>query len=117
VLPSSHRLRSGRDIARVYRQGAYGAGGGVLSVKAAPSGLQVRAVVVVGKKIDKRAVIRNRLRRRLIEAFRGQLTTVRPGYDIVITVHSNFSDLSAEQLGRHLATALSRARVTNQSNE
>jgi ribonuclease P protein component len=116
VLSRSHRLRSARDITRVYRRGAYGAGGGILSVKAAPSGRPVtRMVVVVGKKIDKRAVVRNRLRRRLVEAYRGRLATVRPGYDIVITVHSNFDDLTAPQLNQHLAGALGRAQVINQS--
>lgn len=112
MLTRSNRLRSARDIARVYRTGAYGGSSGVLSVKAAASGQSVsRFVVVVGKKIDKRAVVRNRLRRRLVELVRTHLTTVRPGYDIVITVHTNFNDLSAPKLLECLNEAFSRARV------
>jgi ribonuclease P protein component len=116
VLSRHNRLRSARDIARVYRQGSYGAGGGSFSVKTLRSGRpQARIVVVVGKKVDKRAVVRNRLRRRLVEAVQSHLATVRPGYDIVITVHSNFHDLSATNLNARLLQALDRAQVLNKS--
>lgn len=112
MLTKSNRLRSGKDIARVYKQGSYGAGAKLLSVKALKSGRAItRTTVVVAKKIDKRATVRNRLRRRLIEEFRRQLETVTPGYDIVITVHADFDALGAPELAGHLRTALSRAGV------
>lgn len=82
----------------------------MLSVKAAPSGrAQARAVVVVAKKVHKRAVVRNRIRRRLIEIYRESLGTVQPGYDIVISAHSDVSGLSPADLKQHLVTALARA--------
>jgi len=112
VLARSYRLRSAADIARVYRRGTYGASGGVLSVKAARSGRPAsRAVVVVAKKISKRAVVRNRIRRRLIELLRSTWTTVEPGYDIVVSVHSDISELTSPVLAEHLTKALRRAGV------
>jgi ribonuclease P protein component len=47
-----------------------------------------RAVVVVGKKVSKKATVRNRLRRRVAAELQQQWATVRPGYDIVLTLHS-----------------------------
>jgi len=83
-----------------------------LSVKAAASGRpESRAVVVVAKKVSKRAVVRNRIRRRLIENLRAVWTTVLPGYDIVLSVHSDISELPAADLSQHLSRALARAGV------
>lgn len=113
MLDRSHRLRRASDIAYVYRRGVYGGSQGALSIKAARSGRsETRAVVVVAKKISKRAVVRNRIRRRLIELLRTEWATVQPGYDIVVSAHADLSNLSAAELAAHLARALTRAGVS-----
>jgi ribonuclease P protein component len=110
MLAREHRLRKAYEIARVYKKGNYGGSGGVLSVKAATSGRATsRAVMVVGKKVSKRAVVRNRARRRLSGLLAQEWATVRPGYDIVISVHRDVADLTADALRGHLALALKRA--------
>ena len=112
MLTQPYRLRSSRDIARVYKKGSYGGGNGVLSVKALLSGHRdSRVVVVVSKKIDKRAVVRNRLRRRLSGDLEAHWATLKAGYDIVVSVHSDVSDLSAAKLHEHLSQALKRSGV------
>jgi ribonuclease P protein component len=112
MLHASNRLRHRRDIDRVYKRGVYGSSEGIISLKAlrvntAPS----RAVVVVSKKIDKRAVVRNRLRRSLLGALQQIWATVPDGYDIVISVHRDYRDLSPEQLKRLLKLSLTHARI------
>lgn len=112
MLAAPHRLRKPRDITRVYKRGVYGAAEGQLSLKAAPSGQPVsRAVIVVSKKVDKRAVIRNKIRRRLAAALAELWATVPDGYDIVVSVHSDLSGLPAARLRELLQLALKRARV------
>jgi ribonuclease P protein component len=112
VLARDNRLRKAPDIARVYKKGAYGGSGGVLSVKAATTGrAESRAVAVVGKKVSKRAVVRNRIRRRIMSDLFSRWATLRAGYDIVISVHSDISDLSPNMLQQHLTQALGRAGV------
>jgi ribonuclease P protein component len=112
VLARENRLRSASDIARVYKRGAYGGSGGALSVKAVKSGRAVtRAVVVVGKKVSKKAVVRNRIRRRLLELLRPQVTTAAAGWDIVLSVHSDISELPASEISEHVTRALARAGV------
>jgi ribonuclease P protein component len=112
VLAPANRLRQASAITRVYKKGVYGSAGGVLSVKALASGRpQSRAVVVVSKKINKRAVVRNRIRRRLAGALFSEWATVRTGYDIVINVHRDLSELPAPELRAHLLQGLRRAGV------
>lgn len=66
---------------------------------------------MVSKKVSKRAVVRNRLRRRCIEMLKSQWQTLAPGYDIVISVHVDVSELPATALTEHLTRALTRAGV------
>lgn len=112
MLASSNRLRKNYEITRVYKRGVYGGAEGKLSVK----GLKThhphsRAAVVVSKKIDKRAVVRNKIRRRLAAVLATIWETVPPGYDIVVSVHSNVSSLPASDLTKLVSSALSRAKI------
>lgn len=112
MLSSANRLRKAYEINRVYKRGVYGAGEGYLSIKAAPSGRGVsRAVIVVAKKVDKRAVVRNRLRRRVSGVLEQLWGTLPAGYDIVINVHRDLEPLSAPQLITICRAALTKAVV------
>ena len=114
MLAREHRLRKAYEIARVYKKGSYGSAEGVLSVKAVSSGHpHARAVVVVPKKVSKRAVVRNHLRRRLVGLLQQDWATVRSGYDIVISVHSDIGQLPASNLRQYLTAALKRAGVVS----
>ena len=112
MLAPTNRLRKPAQINRVYKRGAYGSAAGLFSLKAATSNeLNSRAVVVVGKKVDKRAVVRNRQRRRLAAVLREAWGTVPGGYDIVISVHTLLNDVSSADLRLHLNQAMERAKV------
>jgi ribonuclease P protein component len=112
MLAASNRLRKSSEINRVYKRGTYGASQGLLSVKAYPSGhTESRAVVVVGKKISKRAVIRNRIRRRIQGVLSERWATLRAGYDIVISVHKDVSELPSDKLAAAVIQGLERAHV------
>jgi ribonuclease P protein component len=83
-----------------------------LSVKAIKTGrAESRVVVIVAKKISKRAVVRNRIRRRLVEYLRTNWATVTPGYDIVVTAHSDIAELPSAELATATIKALKRAGV------
>lgn len=112
MLAKSQRLRSGRDIERVYRQGRYG-GSQLLNIKVLRHpNYSSRAVVVVGKKISKKAVIRNRQRRRLSELLSKDWQQILPGCDIVVTVKTDVSATPVVQLESDLLAALKRAGAT-----
>ena len=58
-----------------------------------------RLAIIVSRKVDKRAVVRNRIRRRLYELFRLQLQNYSPGVDIaVIVLQAELATSSPDQL-------------------
>lgn len=113
MLSRPYRLRQTRDINRVYGKGKYGAGG-TLFVKALKKNSEGnRLVVVVSKKVSKKAVVRNKIRRRLSAIIEAKWQTLVPGYDIVVTVVSDISELEQAELEHALTLALKRSGVTS----
>lgn len=109
MLASANRLKAGREIARVQTKGRYAASDG-FAVKMVRGGRAYsRAVVVVSKKVSKRATVRNRIRRRVAALLAGSWETVLPGYDIVVTVRDDVSELPQPDLARSLAKVLAKA--------
>lgn len=113
MLVKEKRLRNARDIARVYSKGSY-ASIGTMSLKCLRTQLpSSRVVVVVGKKVSKKATVRNRLRRRIIPIIAAQWQTVRSGYDIVITVHEELDGVKPSTLESNLKHLFKKANIIN----
>ena len=80
----AHRMRSNADFQRAWRAGGR-ARGEVLSLVAVPNGREEsRLGLSVGRRIWKRAVRRNRLRRLFREAFRHSRAELPAGFDWVM---------------------------------
>ncbi|WP_419185860.1 ribonuclease P protein component [Rohdeia mirabilis] len=78
------RMTKGREYSSVYRRGSR-ARGNLVTIAAAPNGSGgTRLGLSIGKKVDKRAVVRNRLRRLFREAFRLEYDRLPSGYDLVV---------------------------------
>lgn len=102
------RLRKERDIMRVYKIGR-GVSDANMSIKALKSGLtQNRTVVVVSKKVDKRAVVRNKNRRRIASIVRNLGETYLAGYDIVVTVRCDMTQLDHAQIEANIQQLFKR---------
>lgn len=111
MLSAGKRLRKAGDINRVYAKGR-GVSIDGLGLKALRTGLATsRLAVVVGKKVSKKAVVRNRIRRRLSEQVGEQWARLPAGYDIILTAHQDLSDLPAPQLGTRVQAILSKSAL------
>jgi ribonuclease P protein component len=78
------RMTKGREYSSVYRRGSR-ARGSLITIAAAPNEIGgTRLGLSIGKKVDKRAVVRNRLRRLFREAFRLEYDQLPSGYDLVV---------------------------------
>jgi ribonuclease P protein component len=113
-LPRETRLRSGAAFQRAYAHGAR-ARGPLLVVVAVPNGLaHARLGLSVGKRVSKSAVRRNRVRRRLREAFRLRRPELGSGFDYVVIpaaleLEPSFEEL-ADELVRLAVHAAAKSR-------
>jgi ribonuclease P protein component len=87
MLSRAHRFHGYGSLKNVYRSGNT-ARGPLFAVKAVPNPRRkdYRVAVVVSRKINKSAVARNRMRRRLYEDAKELGGQITGPYDIVITV-------------------------------
>jgi ribonuclease P protein component len=111
MFPCPNRLRLDKDIKALFAKGR-----GVFDVcaglKVRPNGLAVtRFAVVVGTKVSKRAVVRNRLRRQIREAIRLRLGTIKPGFDVMVLVRKEAIGKTFQDLERHVTDGLKKAKI------
>lgn len=71
-----------------------------------------RLAVVVSKKVSKSAVVRNRIRRRIMEVVRQEEAKITEPYDLIVTVFSDeVADMPAKELAKTLKSLLTQASV------
>jgi ribonuclease P protein component len=71
-----------------------------------------RVAVVVSKKVNKSAVVRNRIRRRLYEQVRLMSNQITEPHDLVITVfNQSVADMPAPELVLQLTNLLNQAQL------
>jgi ribonuclease P protein component len=71
-----------------------------------------RLAIVVSKKVHKSAVVRNRIRRRLYEAFRLESPNITEPYDIVVTVfNEQLATISGEEVKKLVHAQLRQAKI------
>lgn len=81
-------------------------------VKVAKNGLPVsRFAVVVGIKVSKRAVERNRVRRQYREILRKMIEEIHPGFDVLLLTAKPSLALPYAEKERKLRSALYRAKL------
>jgi ribonuclease P protein component len=73
-----------------------------------------RAAVVVSKKVNKSAVVRNRIRRRVFELVRTESVNFAQPYDFVITIyHDQVAELTAAELAKTLKSLFRQAGMVS----
>lgn len=83
MLPKKFRLHYKKDIQKLFAKGKI-VFGFTMNIKYNTNQLQVsRFVVVVGTKVSKSAVVRNRLRRQIRAIIFKQLSKFKPGFDLM----------------------------------
>ncbi len=84
MLPANNRLTNDKDFDRTFKKGK-SVYGNILGVKAVENHLPYsRFGILVGSKISKKAMVRNRIKRRLRAIIYNNLDQIEKGYDFVI---------------------------------
>lgn len=85
-LPKLHRIRKEKEFKNVFLKGKI-FHGNFLNLKIINNNLNIsRFGFVVGVKISKKAVLRNKIKRRLKECARLNLAELKRGFDVIIVV-------------------------------
>ena len=91
MLPQPNRLRKTNDFKRVFKNGK-GVKADNMFVKVRPNKEgTIRIGIIVSKKVAKKAVDRNRIRRILSEGVRTHIHKIKQGRDIVMVVLPGFN--------------------------
>jgi ribonuclease P protein component len=113
MISKQHRFHGYTSLSYVYRHGST-VRNQQLAIKYVRNGRQAsyRAAVVVGRKVQKSAVVRNLIRRRLYEIIRTHQAGIVEPYDLVLTVFSEqVAELPAAKLSGQVVGLLNEAGI------
>ena len=115
MLPKHIRLRRSREFSQVYRQGRNAVSAHLVvrvsSLPATPSEPMPRLGIVVGLKVHKRAVVRNRLKRQVRAALRTLLPRLKPSLWVVINLRPEAVQCEYGEFLRELEQLLTKLEV------
>lgn len=119
-LPKPHRLRDRRDYRAVYAQGIrrYSPHLTLFALdcretKGADFSPASSFGISISKKVSKKAVVRNRLKRQIKGVIRSYLQEIEPGWKIIITVKPQAIKCKYEHFLRELEELLKQAKIIN----
>ncbi len=135
ALSKQNRLRSSRDFARVHHQGVRAATqnlairalkkNALLSAKPRlrssqsadgnPSALSSRFGISISRKVSKRAVVRNRIKRQLKAIIRQNLPYIPPNWQVVIVVRPAAVECEFDDFLRELEDLLKKLSIIQHS--
>jgi ribonuclease P protein component len=112
MISRSYRFHGYNSLRRVYREGQTIRGPQITLKYVASKRSSYRLAVVVSRQVNKSAVVRNRIRRRIYEVFRLNFADNIGSYDLVITVFSDLlASISSEQLRDIVLKTLQKAEI------
>jgi ribonuclease P protein component len=111
ALNRASRLRKSSEFQRVRQQGRSITSRLLILAWASNDVAQLRIGFVVSKRISKRAVDRNRLKRLLGETIRPLLPELTPGWDIVLSARKDILTADLHTLEQEIPVLLRRARL------
>ena len=104
--PGKYRLKKRSEFLKLQQSGKKLHTKNFLIVIGETTSSTHRLGVVVSRKVDKRAVVRNKIKRRLREIFRLKRGIFSKGFDIVIIARKNAADCNYREMERQILGTL-----------
>ncbi len=118
MIHSTHRFHGRSSLRFVYQHGRM-VRSDMLCLRAVHNKRQHtwRAAVAVSRKVNKSAVVRNRIRRRIFEVVRRHAGRIAGPYDLVFNIYSDhIAELEQSQLEELLISLMTKASVLAETN-
>jgi len=111
MLAKENRLRKKKEFEKVAKEGR-GVREEFLVLKYLKNNLNlVRAGFVVSQKISKKAVVRNKVKRRLREIVRRNLEKLKPGYDLIFFTKKGIEEKDFWQIKEVVENLFKKAKL------
>ncbi|MCD8485422.1 MAG: ribonuclease P protein component [Desertifilum sp.] len=125
MLPQANRLKHRQEFQAVYQNGMRRQSSHLIlralgnpcaengQGETAPAPFPTRIGVVVGQKVSKRAVVRNRIKRRIRAGLRQFLPRLSPGWQLVVIARPTAQECEYDEFLRELEQLLAGIEVLN----
>lgn len=111
MLPKKYRLTKQKDFKKTFKQGKYYSQD-FMALKITKNNLGFsRFSFIIGLKVSKKAVVRNKIRRQLHEIIRLKLTSLKIGYDIIFLAKLDAVDRGYREIEEVLIILLKKAKI------
>ena len=111
MLPKENRLKKNNDFQRVFKQGKY-LKGNFINLKFIENNLpQSRFVFIIGLKISKKTVIRNKIRRRCFEVIKSTFNQIKEGFDLVFLPTPEAVEKDYSETEKEINSLLKKAKL------
>jgi len=111
MLNTKERIKKEGEIKTLFKKGR-SFFGDIIGVKIMKNSFEnTRFVVMVGKKVHKRAVRRNKIRRRIRASLSSHSSSILPGFDIAIIARPSSVDSDYKDIDKSLVVVLKKAGV------
>jgi len=111
MLPKKYRLKKKDDFAKVMRSGGAAADECLILKFCGNQQETSRVGFVCSKKVAKRAVARNKIKRRLREIVRKLLPAINPGLDLVFLTRPGIDKIEFGEMEAKVERLLKKARI------
>lgn len=115
MLPKNFRLKNKKDFDRVHKLGKFYRDK-FIALKVKPNKLpDTRIGIIVGTKISKKAVMRNKIKRRIRAGLIEIIDKIKPGFDIVIMVRPEIIEKEYQEIFLSLKKLFSLAHLIDKN--
>jgi len=113
MLSKNNRLRKDKDFEKVFKEGKFFSEN-FLSCKFTKNNLEAsRFGFLVGVKVSKKAVDRNKVKRRLRAIVRNLISSFKPSFDIVIMVRPVIKEKTFSEIQETLKKLFIKSQLLN----
>lgn len=111
MLAKQYRLKKNKEFDLVFQKGKY-IGGSLFFLLFKENKLSDnRFGFVIGKKISKKATVRNKIRRRISEIIRTIMDNIKPGFDIVVGAKTEVIGKDYREIKENLEELFRKAKL------
>lgn len=116
MLQKANRIRKQKEFDRFFgrdfrQRGGFSCSTKNLILKTLPTDKVLRFGFIISNKVDNRATVRNKIKRRLREMVRLGLPKIKQKKDVLIVVQKGLARMSYTEIKKELGELLNRARM------